>query len=257
VRSFWLALLLALARLACPAGPVYAEPEPARLTVFGAADLAFALEELGRLFERASGARVTLVLGSSGNLARQIEHGAPADVFFSANRAFVEDLRQKGALIPESVAMYARGRLALVVSRRAGAPVGALADLARPEVRRIAIASPAHAPYGQAAREALEALGLWHGLKPRLVYGQNVRHALQLVQTGATEAGLVALSLAGVPEVDRYPVDPALHRPLDQFVAVVRRSARPALGLALIHLVNGPAGRPVMRRHGFLLPGES
>jgi len=237
-------------------GPAAAQPAKPAITVFAAADLAFAFKEMVPLFEQRSGARVTLVLGSSGNLARQIEHGAPADVFFSADRALVDDLARAGAIIPETQSLYAQGRIVLAVSKRAGVALRELGDLVRPEVRRIAIANPDHAPYGRAAREALQALGLWERLRPRLVYGENIRHALQFLQAGAVEAAIVALSIASVPEVDIVPIDPRLHRPLDQMAAVVRRSGRPELGLAFLQLVQGPEGRPIMKRYGFLVPGE-
>jgi molybdate transport system substrate-binding protein len=123
-------------------------------------------------------------------------------------------------------------------------------------VRRVAIANPGHAPYGRAAEEALRAAGVWEAVKPKLVYGENIRHALQFVESGAAEAGILALSVAGVPTIDHVPIDAALHAPLDQAVAVVRRSRRPGLALAFIQFVNGPEGRPVMRKYGFLLPGE-
>jgi molybdate transport system substrate-binding protein len=229
---------------------------PPTLTVFAAADLAFAFRELAPRFEQATGAKVTLVLGSTGNLAKQIEHGAPADVFFAANQTFVDDLLAKGALIAETRALYAQGRIVLATARAAGPKLTALPQLLEPRVRRVAIANPAHAPYGRAAEEALRAAGLWDAVKPKLVYGENIRHALQFVESGAAEAGLVALSVANVPAIEYVPVDPGLHGRLDQAVAVVRRSARPELGLAFIQFVNGPEGRPVMRKYGFLLPGE-
>jgi len=88
------------------------------------------------------------------------------------------------------------------------------------------------------------------------VYGENIRQTLQFIQTGAVDAGIVARSVADVPEVRYVPIDPKLHRPLDQMAAVVKRSARPELGMAFIQFLNGPEGRPVMKRLGFLLPGE-
>ena len=98
--------------------------------------------------------------------------------------------------------------------------------------------------------------GLWEALRPKLVFGENIRHTLQFVQTGAAEAGIVALSVANVPEVEWVTLDAAMHAPLDQAAAVVRRSPRPELGLAFIQFVNGPEGRPIMKRYGFMLPGE-
>ena len=104
--------------------------------------------------------------------------------------------------------------------------------------------------------QALESAGLWERLRPKLVYGENIRHTLQFIQTGAVEAGIVALSIANVPDIRYAPIDPALYAPLNQVAVVVKRSARPELGLAFLHFLNGPEGRPIMKRYGFLLPGE-
>lgn len=246
-----------LAALLALAGPAAAEAPSPALTVYAAADLAFAFAEIVPLFEQATGARVTLVLGSTGNLARQIEHGAPADVFFAANVALVDDLRARGAVIPDTQVLYARGRLVLAAAKSAGVRLTELKDLLRPEVRRVAIANPEHAPYGQAAKEALEASGLWEQVRPKLVYGETVRHTLQFLQSGAVEAGIVARSLADVPEIVYTPIDPGLHRPLDQAAAVTARSARPDLGRAFIRFVTGPRGRPILERRGFIVPGPA
>jgi molybdate transport system substrate-binding protein len=230
--------------------------QPRTLTVFAAADLAFAFRELIPRFEQAAGVKVTLVLGSTGNLAKQIEHGAPADVFFAANQSFIDELLTKGALIGETRALYAQGRIVLATARASGPKLTGLPQLLEPRIRRVAIANPAHAPYGRAAEEALRASGLWDAVKPKLVYGENIRQALQYVESGAAEAGIIALSVADVPALEWVAIDPTLHGRLDQAVAVGRRSARPELGVAFIQFVNGPEGRAVMRRYGFLLPGE-
>jgi molybdate transport system substrate-binding protein len=249
-------LIVGFVLLGAVAAPAAAQTRLPGLTVYGAADLALAFKEIASLFEKATGTKVTLVLGSTGNLAKQIEHGAPADVFFAANVSFVEDLRAKGAVIPETRALYAQGRIVLATSEKTGLRLTGLADLTRPEVRKIAIANPEHAPYGRAAQEALQASGLWEKVKPKLVYGENIRHTLQFVETGAVDAGIVALSVVNVPGIVHVGIDPALHAPLNQMAAVVKRSPRPELGLAFIQFVNGPDGRPIMRRYGFRLPGE-
>src|SRR5213080_44303 len=212
---------VALAWLALGSGPARAA-EPPPLTVFAAADLVFAFKEIVPRFEKALGVRVTLVLGSTGQLAQQIEHGGPADVFFAADQAFVDRLVAERVLLGETRALYAQGRIVLATARAIGWKLTELRDLTGPNVRHVAIANPAHAPYGKAA----------------------------------AEAGMVALSVANVPEIDWVPIDPRLHAPLNQATAVVRRSPRPELGLAFIQFVNGPEGRPIMKRYGFLLPGE-
>ena len=247
VLAAWLALAGAI--------PVVGA-DPPSLTVFAAADLGFAFQEIVPRFEKGVGARLSLVLGSSGNLATQIEHGAPADVFFSADRAFVDRLAQQGVVIAETRAVYAQGRIVLATARSVGPRLTDLRQLDDARIRHVAIANPLHAPYGRAAEEALRKVGLWEAVKPKLVYGENIRHALQFIQTGAAEAGIVALSVANVPEVEWTLIDSSLHAPLDQAAVVVKRTARPELGLAFIQFVNGSEGRPIMKRFGFRLPGE-
>jgi len=248
--------LLALVLAGALAGPAAAQPGPPTLTVYAAADLAFAFKEIVPLFEHSTGVKVTLVLGSTGNLAIQIEHGAPADVFFAADQSFVDALAAEGVLLRETRTLYAQGRIVLATARAFGPKLTDLRGLLDSRVRHVAIANPVHAPYGRAAEQALRKAGIWEALRPKLVFGENIRHTLQFVQTGAAEAGIVALSVANVPELDWVSIDAALHAPLDQAAAVVRRSARPELGLAFIRFVNGPEGRPIMKRYGFMLPGE-
>jgi len=250
---------IALAMLAALVTPFAAHgtaAAPPTLTVFAASDLTFALKEIAAAFEQSMKVRVTLVFGSTGNLAKQIEHGAPADVFFSANQTFLDHLAARDAIIAQTRVLYGQGRIVLVTAKASGLRLNDLRGLLGDGVRRVAIANPAHAPYGRAAEEALRTAGLWEALQPKLVYGENIRQTLQYVETGAATAGIVALSVAGVPSVHVTPIDPALHTPLNQTAAVIRRSPRPEIGLAFLQFVNGPAGRVVMKRYGFLLPGE-
>jgi molybdate transport system substrate-binding protein len=251
MKRWLLAAWLALAGAMPAAGA-----EVPSLTVFGAADLGFAFKEIVPRFEKSVGAKVVLVLGSSGNLATQIEHGAPADVFFSADQAFVDRLAARGAVIAESRAVYAQGRIVLATARSLGPRLTELRQLGDARIRHVAIANPLHAPYGRAAEEALRKAGLWETVKPKLVFGENIRHALQFIQSGAAEAGIVALSVANVPEVEWTPIDPSLYSRLQQVAAVVKRTPRPELGLAFIQFVNGPEGRSIMKRYGFIVPGE-
>ena len=250
-----LSLGLALAWFALGPGSA-AAADPPSLTVFAAADLTFAFKEIAPRFEKATGARVALVFGSTGNFAHQIRQGGPADVFFAADQSFVDDLIAEGVLLRETRTLYAQGRIVLATARTFGPKLTELRSLLDPRVRHVAIANPVHAPYGRAAEQALRRAGLWEALRPKLVFGENIRHTLQFVQAGAAESGIVALSVANVPEVDWVPIDAAMHAPLDQAAAIVRRSPRPELGLAFIQFVNGPEGRPVMKRFGFMLPGE-
>ncbi len=252
----------ALALAQTPATNPAEAATPPTLYVAAASDLRFALEEIARLFEQQSGARVRLSFGSSGQLAAQIAQGAPFDVFFSADEEFVRTLARQGLLVPETVRRYAIGRIVLWVRTTSPLDVtkglGVLLDR---RVRFVAIANPQHAPYGRAAVEALRASGLYDRLRPRLVLGENISQALQWIQTGNADAGVVALSLAAAPpvrEAGRYWLIPdALHRPIHQAAGVAARTSQSRLARAFVTFVIGPDGRPILRRYGFQLPGEA
>ena len=248
-----LALLLVLLCACSGSGA----PQPTR--VAAAADLAGAFTELARDFERDTGRKVVVTFGSTGLLAKQISQGAPFDLFAAASASFVDDVVQAGACDDKSRALYGRGRLALFVrpdKLEAGAP-GELAALLAPRFKRIAIANPEHAPYGRAAREALLRAGIWQQLRPRIVYAENVRQALQLAETGNVEAALVALSLlVAEPGPHWSPVAERLHTPLDQELVVCTRGKSPEGGRSFASYVGSKQGRTVMRRFGFLLPAE-
>ena len=229
---------------------------PGELTVAAAADLQFAFTEIGALFEQETGTKVTFVFGSTGQLAQQIENGAPFDLFAAANISFVNDLAEKNLVLPDSVALYARGRIVLAVNRSSGVTAVSLEDLLSNRITHIAIANPEHAPYGVAAKEALQAAGLWEQLQSKIVYGENVRQALQFIQTGDAQAGIVALSVANVPEITWTLLDDSLHNPLDQALAIVASSSHQELAQQFAAFINGLSGRPIMRKYGFILPGE-
>jgi molybdate transport system substrate-binding protein len=234
---------------------------PRELHVAAASDLRFALEEIARLFERQQGVPVRLTFGSSGQLAAQIEQGAPFDVFFAANEGFIHALAGKGRVDRKSVQLYAIGRIVLWVRNDSPLDVSKGLSVLRDErIRFVSIANPQHAPYGQAAVQALQISGLLIQVQPRLVLGENVSQALQYVQTGNAEIGIVARSLAVAPTIrsqGRYQIVPAyLHRPIRQAVGVTTIAAWPDLARRFVIAVNGPAGRAVMRAYGFTLPGE-
>lgn len=260
VRTLYLWLLpwLAVACAAQPASisPPSADASPAPLTVAAAADLQFAFTEIAALFEARTGQPVTLVFGSTGQLAQQIENGAPFDLFAAANIAFVERLLDADLVLADSVALYAEGRIVLAVNREAGVAATTLDDLSNPAIERIAIANPEHAPYGVAAKEALISAGVWAAVEPKLVYGENVRQTLQFIQTGDAQVGIVALSVADTPEISWTLIDDDLHTPLRQALAVVASSSQPDAARAFAAFINGPEGRPIMQRYGFVLPGE-
>lgn len=226
------------------------------IAVAAAADLQFAFTEIGELFQQQTGRKVVFIFNSTGTLAKQIENGAPVDVFAAANIQFIDDLRAKGMLLGDTQQLYAVGRIALASAKRSSLSMRSLSDLVRPEIKNVAIANPEHAPYGVAAKQALEATGVWEQVRPKLVYGENVRQALQYIQTGNAEAGVVALSIANVPEIDYVLIDENLYQPLKQALAVVSGTKHEQASREFIAFINGPGGRPIMKKYGFLLPGE-
>ena len=224
------------------------------LTVFAAADLQPAFREIGPAFEQATGQALVLVFGSSGSLAVQIERGAPADLFFSADQSYVTALAVKRVLHPGSDRVYALGHLVLATRRQAPGTLRRLADLTRSDIVRIAIANPDHAPYGRAAREALVSAGLWDALEPRLVIAENIRQAAQYLETGAVEAAILSRSVAADSALTAVDVAPTLYRPIVQAAGIVAGTSRLDLAQRFLDFVTGETGRAIMRRYGFTRP---
>lgn len=253
-------LLVGMALAGCTPGDAVTAEEP--LLVAGAADLMPAFTQLGEAFEDATGEQVTFSFGSSGQLAQQILEGAPMDLFASADVAYVDDVVDAGQGDPGTQATYAHGRLVLWASEQRWGGWDSLEDLADDgDAQLVAIANPAHAPYGKAARQALERRGLQQQMGSRLVYGENVADAHRLAATANADAAVVALSLALAADEEGQGrwllLDEDLHEPLQQDLVVVADDDRRAtLAAAFIDFVNGEQGRQVLRRYGFLLPGE-
>lgn len=221
-----------------------------------AADLTPAFEELGRLFENDTGIKVTFNFGSTGQLTQQIEQGAPVDMLAAANVSFVEELERKNLIIPDTKTLYAQGRITLWTRSDSPLKLETIEDLGKPEVRRIAIANPEHAPYGLAAQQALQSSGIWERVSSRLVFGENIRQTLQYAETGNVDAAIVALSLS-IPSNGRWVLIPErLHKPLNQALAVIRNTQHEAEARRFAGFINSPQGRPIMRKYGFVLPGE-
>ena len=231
------------------------------ITVAAAASLRLALPDIAAAFHEAGNPSPTLVFGASGSLARQIEHGAPYDVFASADEVLVKRLIEQGLIAADSLATYAEGVLALAVSTPdwpagsdATLDATALRLLLRPRFRVIAIANPALAPYGNAAREALRRSGLWDALQPRIVYGDNVRQVLTYLETGNAEAALLAASLLHEAQGNWRPIAGSLHRPIRQTVGVLARSPRARQARRFVAFLFREQSRAILRRYGLRPP---
>ncbi len=236
--------------------PAFAAP----LRVAAAADLAVAFKELGAAFERDHGDKVVFTFGSTGLLEKQLAEGAPFDVFAAANVSFVDDAVHAGVCLADSKTSYARGRIVLWWPKSSTVkPPKTLAELADARFVKVAIANPAHAPYGKAAAEALTKAGIWNQLKSRVVFGENVQQTLQFAQSGNAEVAVVAMSLATTAtDGDWLPISELDHAPIDQALVVCGEDReRIARARAFTAYVSSPAGRAIMRHYGFLLPGET
>ncbi len=234
-------------------------PDAARtMKVAAAADLAFAFKDAGAAFEKASGTAITFTFGSTGNLAKQIEDGAPYDLFASANAAFADEVVKEGVCDGTTRASYGRGRIVVWTKSDAKvAPPRTLADLADARFTKIAIANPEHAPYGVAAKQALESVGVWAAVKPKLVYGEDIRQTLAFGESGNVDAAIVALSLATVTQGGAtLSIDESAHAPIDQVLVVCGRGGNAVGAKAFASFLAGADGRAIMKRYGFLLPGE-
>lgn len=254
-RRGFLAGLLAVAGATCARS---ADQGP---LIACASDLQFAMPGIADAFAAATRVQVRPVFGSSGNLARQIEQGARFGMFLSADEAFVLGLADK-SLTRDRGVLYATGHLVLFAPH--GSPlagdltVEALRKgLVQGSIRRLAIANPEHAPYGRAAREWLQSQGLWEAAQRALVLGENVAQAAQFATSGA-QAAILPLSLALAPQVGgqgRYlRLDEAHHQPLRQRMVLLRDASADAV--RFYEYMQGSDARAIMRRFGFLLPGE-
>jgi molybdate transport system substrate-binding protein len=237
---------------------VHSAPEQT-LTIAAAADLVFCLDVLNHDFQAAHpGADLKVSSGSSGNFFAQIETGAPFDVFLSADMKYPRDLVKAGFAEEKTLTPYALGRIVLWTTSPAVDLMGGLDSLRAADIKKIAIANPDHAPYGRAAKEALEHEKLWDAVQGKLVVGENIAQTAQFVQTGNVDAGIVALSLVVAPTnkgVGKYVEIPdAFHAPLEQGLVITRHGKDNPLAAGYLEFLRSKAARATFDAYGFRLP---
>lgn len=253
-----LGLLAGAVLAALPPVRSQAEDGPA---VAAAASLRYALDEIAAAFERKMGERLRITYGATGNLVQQIEKAAPFEVLLAADDASVKRLAAEN-LTQGAPSIFARGRISIVAPK--GSPVavdgelkGLSEALAAGKVAHVAIANPDVAPYGRAAREALQKAGLWDKLSSRIVLGENVGQAAQFATTGAAEAGIIAQSLAVsaemAPKIAAALIPESWHQPIDHGMALIKDASGPARAFA--DYVKGSEARAILERNGFSVPG--
>lgn len=234
------------------------------LKVAAASDLAAAMQKLAPAFEKQSGIHVSVSTGSSGNFFAQIQNGAPFDVFLSADSSYPEKLVQGAQAEPNSLTPYARGRLVLWTAKSSGLHFntkdgkvlsGGLDMLTRPEVRKIAIANPEHAPYGRAAVAVLEHFKVYEQIRPKLVLGENISQTAQFAQSGSVDVGFIGLSsalsasMAGIGEYALLPDES--YPPLEQAGIVVRSSKNKEQARRFLSFITSAEGQTILHDLGF------
>jgi molybdate transport system substrate-binding protein len=247
---------LALALSSCQFQTPKNQPQPPELVVAAAANLTDACAEIGPRFTSKTGIRVVFSFGATAELAKQIENGAPFDVFAAADTVHVELLDRAGLLSPGTRALYARGRLVLWLPAGSTLKVARIEDITAKQFDRIAIAKPDVAPYGQAAVESLQKLGVWNEIERKVIYAQNVSQAKQYAATGNAEVAFIPLALVKPGEGSYLEVNENLHRPIDQALGVIQSSTKQEAARQFVSFVLSQEGQQLLIGKGYSIPGS-
>jgi molybdate transport system substrate-binding protein len=226
------------------------------ITVAAAADLQSAMQEVADRFHNETGTTVKPIYGSSGNFFQQIENGAPFDMFFSANLDYPKKLEAAGLTEKGSYYQYARGKIVIWVPKDSKLDLTAgMKVLLDPSVKKIAVANPQHAPYGQAAVAAMQKENIYEKVKDKFVLGENISQAAAFVISGTADVGVVALSLALSPNMKdkgRYAEVPAgEYPPIEQACVILASSKNKDTARQFLSFVKTAAVADVLRRYGF------
>ena len=229
------------------------------IRIAAASDLSFAFKEIVAEFEKTTGNHVKLTLGSSGNFYAQIQNGAPFDLYFSADIGYPRKLEEAGLVVPGSLYPYAVGRIVLWTGHGSHLDLSkGLEILRNPTVKKIAIANPKHAPYGRAAVAAMDYFNVYDQVKDRLILGENISQAAQFIESGACDAGIIALSLALAPAMKAagqyWEIPAAAHSPLEQGAVILKQSKNLEAARQFLEFMKGHQGQEIMKRYGFTLP---
>lgn len=238
------------------AGAVHAEQT---VSVAAAADLVYCLEDLNAAFDKTHpDVELKSSTGASGNFFAQIKNGAPFDVFLSADVNYPKELIKAGLADEKSLQMYAIGHLVVWTTLDKVDVSKGVESLAAPGLGKVAIANPEHAPYGRAAKAAIEHAKLWDTLKDKIVYGENIAKTAQFVETGNADAGIVALSLVLSPKLTKkgkwVEVPESDYPRLEQAAVLTKKGAENPMAAKYLEFLRSPEARAVFDRYGFRLP---
>lgn len=250
--------LIAILGLALVTLPVRGES----VSIAAASDLVHCLGELNKAFAAGHpGVDLKTATGSSGNFFAQIKNGAPFDVFLSADVSYPQALIDAGLADKSTLSVYAVGRIVLWTTNEKVDITAGLMALTKPEVKKVAIANPDHAPYGKAAKAALEHFQLWEPLKDKIVLGDNIAQTAQFIQTGNADAGIVALSLVLAPSMANVghwvEIPPDSYPPLKQAVVVTKQGQGNPAAAAYLTFLRSPEARAIFDKFGFMLPKDN
>jgi molybdate transport system substrate-binding protein len=248
-------------RIAAVALLVLCLPAVARaqeMTLSVAISMKEAVETLGRQFTRShSGVTLRYNFGASGELQKQIEAGAPVDLFIAAGQRQMDELQQKGLIDIATRRVFARNVLVVIKPAGSTLDITKPADLTNAKVQRIVIGNPKTVPVGQYAEESLKSVGLWDPLQPKLVLAENVRQTLDYVARGEVEAGFVYttdLAVRGSQVAEAFRPGEDTYRPVTYPTAVVKASKHPAPAQAFIGLLVSKDGQATLAKLGFQPP---
>lgn len=228
--------------------------ETKQLQLACASDLQPVMPTLASEYEHATGVRLIASFGSSATLAQQLANGAPQDVFLSADTSHPQQLIASGTALGPAPTPYARGVLVLWARKDSPLQPISLNSLKDPRVKRVAIANPAHAPYGLAAQQALQHLGVYDQLQPRLAIAENIAQTAQYAESGNAQAGLISLTLANSPALRaagtfiRIPKD--AHAPIQQSAVILKSTKQQALARAFLNWLTSPAVQQQLKSFG-------
>jgi molybdate transport system substrate-binding protein len=239
--------------------PLLSSAQQPQLKIAAASDLKFALTDLASAYEKQSGVKLNLTFGSSGNFFAQIQNGAPFDIFFSADSDYPRKLNEAGLVLPNSADSYAVGKLVLwsAPDSKLDLEKSGWQSLLDPGVQKIAVANPAHAPYGRAALEALKNSGLYEKIKSKLVFGENISQAAQFVQSGNAQIGVLAASITSSPAFSSghaWKIPQDQYTPLLQSFVALKSSPNKNAALAFLAYVRAPASQSILEKYGFAKP---
>ena len=244
--------------LACALLAFVCRVNAATVNVFAAASLTDTLQDISREYAKNSSDKIVFNFAASSTLARQIEAGAPADIFFSADEAKMDHLQKQGLIDPATRRSRLSNALVIIVAADAGAALSSPSDLLKPSVKRVALGDPRAVPVGIYAREYLEQKGLWQGLQPKLVITENVRAALAAVESGDADAGIVYKTDALISKKVKIAVlvPPAQGPKISYPVALVKDAKAPEPARKFLNYLDSPDAANIFERYGFILPGS-